>query len=148
MERHDNCSSETGEQNFAAADRIRPKLRYPFHIRISVAPHNMASTLSITHYTSHEPLGIVSDEEYQRYKDKLLEEFQEEWPDAIVSIEDDEEPRTDVDGVSGQAERDVRDRIEDIVNEVIDAGDWRDEEEDPYEDEEELDDEEEEEDKF
>ena len=71
--------------------------------------------------------------------------MQEEWPDAIVSIEDDEEPRTDVNGVSGQAEQDVRDRIEDIVNEVIDSGDWRDEEEDPYEDEEELDDEEEEE---
>jgi len=108
----------------------------------------MASTLSITHYTSHEPLGVVSDEEYQRFKDQLLEEFQEEWPDAIVSIEDDEEPYTEVDGVSGQAERDVRDRIEDIVNEVIDSGDWRDEEEDPYEEKEELDDEEEEEDKF
>ncbi len=108
----------------------------------------MASTLSIIHSTSHEPLGIVSDEEYQRFKDQLLEEFQEEWPDAIVSIEDDEEPHTEVDGVSGQAERDVRDRIEDIVNEVIDSGDWRDEEEDPYEEKEELDDEEEEEDKF
>ena len=108
----------------------------------------MASTLSITHYTSHEPLGIVSDEEYQRFKDQLLGELQEEWPDAIVSIEDDEEPRTDVDGVSGQAEQDVRDRIEDIVNEVIDSGDWRDEKEDPYDEEEELDDEEEEEDKF
>jgi hypothetical protein len=107
----------------------------------------MASTLSITQYTSHEPLGIVSDEEYQRFKDQLLGEFQEEWPDAIVSIEDDEEPRTEVDGVGGQAEQDVRDRIDDIVNEVIDSGDWRDEEEDPYE-EEELDDEEEEEDKF
>jgi hypothetical protein len=108
----------------------------------------MASTLSINHYTSHEPLGIVSDEEYQRFKDQLLAAFQEEWPDAMVSIEDDEEPRTEVDGVSGQAEKDVRDRIEDIVNEVIDSGDWRDEEEDPYEEKEELDDEEEEEDKF
>ena len=108
----------------------------------------MASTLSIFHYTSHEPLGIVSDEEYQRFKDQLLVAFQEEWPDAVVSIEDDEEPRTEVNGVSGQAEKDVRDRIEDIVNEVIDSGDWRDEEEDPYEEEEELDDEEEEEDKF
>jgi hypothetical protein len=108
----------------------------------------MASTLSIIHYTSHEPLGIVSDEEYQRFKDQLLVSFQEEWPDAVVSIEDDEEPRTEVNGVSGQAEKDVRDRIEDIVNEVIDSGDWRDEEEDPYEEEEELDDEEEEEDKF
>lgn len=108
----------------------------------------MASTLSITHYTSHEPLGIVSDEEYQRFKNQLLEAFQEEWPDAIVSIEDDEEPYTEVDGVSGQAEKDVRDRIEDIVNEVIDSGDWREEEGDPYEEEEKLDDEEEEEDKF
>ena len=108
----------------------------------------MASTLSINHYTSHEPLGIVSDEEYQRFKDQLLVAFQEEWPDAMVSIEDDEEPRTEVDGVSGQAEKDVRDRIEDIVNEVIDSGDWRDEEEDPYDEKEELDDEEEEEDKF
>lgn len=108
----------------------------------------MASTLSINHYTSHEPLGIVSDEEYQRFKDELLEAFREEWPDAIVSIEDDEEPYTEVDGVSRQAEKDVRDRIEDIVNEVIDAAGWRDEEDDPYEEGEELDDEEEEEDKF
>ena len=108
----------------------------------------MASTLSIFHYTSHEPLGIVSDEEYQRFKDQLLVAFQEEWPDAVVSIEDDEEPYTEVDGVSGQAEQDVRDRIEDIVNEVIESGNWREEEEDPYEEEEELDDEEEEEDKF
>ena len=108
----------------------------------------MASTLSISHYTSHEPLGIVSDEEYQRFKDQLLEAFRDEWPDAIVSIEDDEEPYTEVVGVSGQAERDVRDRIEDIVNEVIDSGEWRDEEEDHYEEEEELDGEEEEEDKF
>ena len=108
----------------------------------------MASTLSIFHYTSHEPLGIVSDEEYQRFKDQLLVAFQDEWPDAVVAIEDDEEPYTQVNGVSGQAEKDVRDRIEDIVNEVIDSGDWREEEEDPYEVEEELDDEEEEEDKF
>ena len=108
----------------------------------------MASTLSISHYTSHEPLGIISDEEYQRFKDQLLEAFRDEWPDAIVSIEDDEEPYTEVVGVSGQAEQDVRDRIEDIVNEVIDSGEWRDEAEDHYEEEEELDGEEEEEDKF
>jgi hypothetical protein len=108
----------------------------------------MASTLSISHYTSHEPLGIVSDEEYQRFKNQLLEAFRDEWPDAAVSIEDNEEAYTEVVGVSGQAEQDVRDRIEDIVNEVIDSGDWRDEEEDHYEEEEELDGEEEEEDKF
>ena len=108
----------------------------------------MTSRLTINYFASHDILGLVSDEEYQRFKDQLLVAFQDEWPDAIVSIEDDEEPYTQVDGVSGQAEKDVRDRIEDIVNEVIDSGDWREEEEDPYEGEEELDDEEEEEDKF
>jgi len=108
----------------------------------------MASTLSITQYTSHEALGIVSDEEYQRFKDQLLEAFQGEWPEAIIAIEDDEEAGAEVDGVSGQAAQDVRDRIEDIVNEVIDAGDWRDEEDVPFVEDEELDDEEEEEDKF
>ena len=107
----------------------------------------MTGRLTINYFTSHDILGVVSEEEYQRFKDQLLEAFQQEWPDAAVSTEDDEEPYTEVDGVSGQAEQDVRDRIEDIVNEVIDSGDWRDEKEDPY-DEEELDDEEEEEDKF
>jgi hypothetical protein len=56
----------------------------------------------------------------------------------------DEDAYADVGGVSGQAEQDVRDRIEDIANEVIDSGVWRDEEDDLYEEEQEPDKEQEE----
>lgn len=104
----------------------------------------MASKLSITYYASHELLGMVSDEEYQRFKDQLLDALQGEWPDATVTIEDDEDIHVDIDGVSAQAEQDVRLRIEDIVNDLIDSGSWQDEEEDFYDEEEELDDEEDE----
>ena len=104
----------------------------------------MASKLAITYSASRDLLGMVSEEEYQRFKDQLLEAFQEEWPDATVAIEDDEEAFVDLDGIGGQAEQDVRDRIDDIVSEVIDSGDWQDEEDDLYEDEDEADDEEEE----
>jgi hypothetical protein len=104
----------------------------------------MASRLSITYSASRDQLGMVSEEEYQRFKDQLSEAFQSEWPDASVTIEDDEEPNLDLDGIGGQAEQDVRDRIEDIVADVIDTADWQDEDDDFYEDEEDLDDEEEE----
>jgi hypothetical protein len=60
-----------------------------------------------------------------------------------VTIEDDEEAYLDLEGIGGQAEQDVRDRIEDIVSEAIESGDWEDEDDDPYEDEGEVDDEEE-----
>ncbi|HWQ37485.1 MAG TPA: hypothetical protein VNM24_02590 [Burkholderiales bacterium] len=105
----------------------------------------MASKLEITYYASRDMLGMVSDEEYERFKDMLLDAFQEEWPDAQITIEDDEEAYVDLDGVSGDAEQDVRDRVEDIVNDVIDSGAWQDEEEDPYAEEEEFDEDEEDE---
>jgi hypothetical protein len=95
----------------------------------------MAAKLTITYFASHDMLGLVSEEEYQRFKDELLEAFQQEWPDAGVSIEDDEEAYVDLDGISGQAELDVRDRIDDIVNEVIEGGNWQDEEEELFEEE-------------
>lgn len=105
----------------------------------------MAPKLAITYYASRDTLGMVSDEEYGRFKDLLLEALQEEWPDSQISIEDDEEAGVEIDGVKGQAEQDVRDRVEDIVNETADSGAWQDEEEDPYAEEEELDEEEEDE---
>jgi hypothetical protein len=105
----------------------------------------MASRLAITYYASRDMLGMVSDEEYERFKDQLLEALQEEWPDSQISIEDDEEAGVEIDGVQGQAEQDVRDRVEDIVNETADSGAWQDEEEDPYGEEEEIDEEEEDE---
>jgi hypothetical protein len=105
----------------------------------------MASKLAITYYASRDMLGMVSDEEYERFKDLLLDTFQEEWPDAQVSIEDDEEAGVDIDGVKGQAEQDVRDRVEDIVNETADSGAWQDEEDDLYGEEEEIEEDEEDE---
>lgn len=104
----------------------------------------MAAKLSITYSASRELLGMVSEEEYQRFKDQLLEAFQEEWPDATVAIEDEEEAFIDLDGISGEAEQDVRDRIEDIVNDVIDDASWQDEEDEFFDEEDKADSEEEE----
>jgi hypothetical protein len=54
--------------------------------------HNaMASTLSIAYFANHDLLGVVSEEEYERFKSQLLQAFQEEWRDAPVSIDYDEE---------------------------------------------------------
>lgn len=104
----------------------------------------MASKLTITYTTSRDLLGMVSEEEYQRFKDQVFEAFQEEWPDATVAIEDDEEAFLDLDGISGQAEQDVRDRIEDIVSDIIETATWQDEDDELYDEEDELDEEEEE----
>jgi hypothetical protein len=104
----------------------------------------MASKLSITYTASRDLLGMVSEEEYQRFKDQLLDAFQEEWPDATVAIEDDEEAFLDLDGISGQAAQDVRDRIEDIVSDIVETADWQDEEDDFQDEADELDGEEEE----
>lgn len=95
----------------------------------------MASTFSIAYFANHDLLGIVSEEEYERFKEQLLEALQEEWPDATVSIDDDEEVSAEIEGLVGQAEQDVRGRITDIVGEVIDSAEWQDEEEDFYDEE-------------
>ncbi|HVY07989.1 MAG TPA: hypothetical protein VHB46_18580 [Burkholderiales bacterium] len=97
----------------------------------------MASTFTISYYANHDLLGVVSEEEYERFKEQLLQAFQEEWPDATVSVDDDEEVYFETEGLSGQAEQDVKGRIADIVSEVIDSGDWQDEEEDFYDEDEE-----------
>jgi hypothetical protein len=99
----------------------------------------MASSLSIAYFANHDLLGVVSEEEYERFKSQLLQALQEEWPDATVSIDDDEDVYFETEGISGQAELDVRGRVTDIVKEVIDSGEWQEEEDDFYEDEEEPD---------
>ncbi len=96
--------------------------------------------LSIAYFANHDLLGVVSEAEYEQFKSQLLQAFQEEWPDATVTIDDDEEVYVETKGTSGQAELDVRGRITDIVNEAVDSGDWREEEEEFYDDEEEKDD--------
>ena len=97
----------------------------------------MASTLSIAYFANHDLLGVVSEEEYERFKSQLLQAFQEEWPDATVTIDDDEEVYVETGGITGQAELDVSGRIADIVNEVIDSGEWQEDEEDFYDEEDE-----------
>ncbi len=98
----------------------------------------MASLLSISYFANHDLLGVVSGEEYEQFKNLLLQALQEEWPDATVTVDDDEDVYFETEGISGQAELDVRGRIADIVKEVIDSADWQEEEEDFYDDEEEL----------
>lgn len=98
----------------------------------------MADTLTITYYAFRDSLGVVSDEEYTNFKEMLLEALQDEWTDAQVSVEDDEDALLEIDGVSGQAEQDVRDRIEDIVNDLIETADWQDEDDDFLVEEEEI----------
>jgi hypothetical protein len=98
----------------------------------------MADNLTITFYASRDQLGLVSDEEYGQFKELLLESLQNEWPEAQVSIEDDEDAILEVDGLTGQAEQDVRDRIEDIVNDLVESTDWREEEDDFLVEEEEI----------
>jgi hypothetical protein len=95
----------------------------------------MSSAFTISYFANQDLLGVVSDEEYERFKSQLLQALQEEWPDAVVSIDDDEDVY--VETVSGQAEQDVRGRITDIVSEVVESGQWQDEEEDFYEEEDE-----------
>ena len=102
------------------------------------AHNDMASSLSIAYFANHDLLGIVSEEEYEQFKSQLLQALQEEWPDATVTVDDDEDVYFETKGISGQAELDVRARVADIVKEVIDSGDWQEEEEDFYDDEEEL----------
>jgi hypothetical protein len=93
----------------------------------------MSSTFSVAYFANHDLLGAATDEEYEKFKSQLLQAFQEEWPTASISIDDDEEVYIETSGISGQAELDVRSRVADIVNEVIDSGNWREDEEDFYE---------------
>ena len=113
----------------------RPKNIGDFSVSLSHLPIRegrcqMASTLSIAYSVNHDLLGVVSEEEYQQFKNQLLLAFQEEWPDATITVDDDEEVYAEIEGISGQAELDVRVRIADIVNEVLDSGEWLEHEED------------------
>jgi hypothetical protein len=89
---------------------------------------DMAIDLTITYFVSHDMLGVPSDEEVEHFKDLLSEGLQDEWPEAQIAIEDDEDARAQISGLSGQSLQDVQDRVDDIVNEILDAGAWEEEE--------------------
>ena len=92
----------------------------------------MAQDLTITYYVSQEMLGVPSDEELERFKDLLLDSLLEEWPEAQIEIEDEENAYADISGLSGQSLQDVEDRIDDIVNSILEANAWRDEDDSPF----------------
>jgi hypothetical protein len=98
----------------------------------------MSSKLSITYYSSRENLGVISDEEYERFKNLLSEALQEEWPDAEITIDDDDEPSIDVSGVDADYAADVEGRVHDIVSELVESGDWEEAEDELYGDEDDL----------
>lgn len=109
----------------------------------------MARQLNITYCADRDMLGLVSDEDYESFKDLLLEALHKEWPKATVAIEDGEHATVDVEFVDGgfpnekalrEAVSDVESRVHEIANDVIEEREWA--TEDEYEDyEEDLDDE-------
>ena len=48
----------------------------------------MARQLTITYFADRDMLGLVSDEDYEQFKDLLLEAMHKEWPKAQIAVED------------------------------------------------------------
>ena len=98
----------------------------------------MARQLSITYFADRDMLGLVSDEDYEQFKDLLLEALHKEWPKAHVAVDDGEHASVDIELVNGefpnaraeqQAKSDVESRVHEIANDVIEEREWATEEE-------------------
>ena len=48
----------------------------------------MSRQLVITYYADRDMLGLVSDEDYEAFKDILLEQLHKEWPKAAINVDD------------------------------------------------------------
>ena len=101
----------------------------------------MSRQLVITYYADRDMLGLVSDEDYEAFKDILLEQLHKEWPKAAVTIEDGEHAGVEVEIVDGdyptakaeqEARSDVESRVHEIANDVIEAREWATEELETY----------------
>jgi hypothetical protein len=80
----------------------------------------MSRQLVITYYADRDMLGLVSDEDYEAFKDILLEQLHKEWPKAAVSIDDGEHAGVEVEIVDGdyptaKAEQEARSDVESRV---------------------------------
>jgi hypothetical protein len=105
----------------------------------------MARQLNITYFADRDMLGLVSDEDYEQFKDLLLEAMHKEWPKATVAVDDGEHANVEVefanaDFPTAKAEReaksDVESRVHEIANDVIEEREWATEEEfESYDDE-------------
>jgi hypothetical protein len=98
----------------------------------------MARQLNITYLADRDMLGLVSDEDYEQFKDLLLEAMHKEWPKAVVAVDDGEHASVEVAFVSGEfpsakaeqgAKSDVEARVHEIANDVIEEREWATEEE-------------------
>jgi hypothetical protein len=98
----------------------------------------MARQLNITYFADRDMLGLVSDEDYEQFKDLLLQALHKEWPKAHVAVDDGEHAGVDIEFVDGefpnakaeqQAKSDVESRVHEIANDVIEEREWATEEE-------------------
>src|SRR5262245_19441185 len=99
---------------------------------------SMARQLNITYYADRDMLGLVSDEDYEQFKDLLLEALHKEWPKATIAVEDGEHAGIEVEFASGDfptakaeqdAKSDVESRVHEIANDVIEEREWATEDE-------------------
>ena len=93
----------------------------------------MSRQLVITYYADRDMLGLVSDEDYEAFKDILLEQLHKEWPKAAINVDDGEHASVEVEIVDGdypnakaeqEARSDVESRIHEISNDVIEEREW------------------------
>jgi hypothetical protein len=98
----------------------------------------MARQLNITYFADRDMLGLVSDEDYEQFKDILLEALHKEWPKATIAVDDGEHASIEVEFASGDfgspkeeqdAKSDVESRVHEIANDVIEEREWATEEE-------------------
>jgi hypothetical protein len=99
---------------------------------------SMARQLNITYFADRDMLGLVSDEDYEAFKDILLEALHKEWPKAAVAVDDGEHASVEVVFADGgfpsekaqrEAVSDVESRVHEIANDVIEEREWATEEE-------------------
>jgi len=93
----------------------------------------MSRQLVITYFADRDMLGLVSDEDYEAFKDILLEQLHKEWPKAAVAVDDGEHASVDVEINDGdfadakaeqEARSDVESRVHEIANDVIEDREW------------------------
>jgi hypothetical protein len=103
----------------------------------------MSRQLVITYNADRDMLGLVSDEDYEAFKDILLEQLHKEWPKAAIAIDDGEHAGVEVEIVDGdyptvkaeqEARSDVESRVHEIANDVIEAREWATEDLETYDD--------------
>ncbi len=103
----------------------------------------MSRQLVITYYADRDMLGLVSDEDYEAFKDILLEHLHKEWPKAATTVDDGEHASVEVEIVDGdyptakaeqEARSDVEARVHEIANDVIEEREWATEALDTYDD--------------